>query len=876
MSEENHRDDPTWSYSPIEPGSLIGHYRVEKKLGAGGMGEVYLAEDTSLNRRVALKFLSTFQSGDESFRGRFLREARAVAALDHPNIVVVHEVSEYRERPYIVMQYLPGQSLRDVIRSRLLSPDETIAIALQICRALSTAHAANIIHRDIKPSNIIIDEENRARILDFGLAAFLSRQPKTRPGSLLGTVGYMSPEQARGETADHRSDIFSLGVVIYEMLTGKSPFKRDTEAATLHAIVEDIPEPAARFAAHVPDSLQRAIDRSLEKDPALRYQHVDDLEAELKRVQREMEPAFSGLYGRPAPARSSLRIVATVAVFGAAAAVLLAAMFPFQRRAVLRWIGLASPVVEKHLVVLPFANIGEAPANRAFCDGLIETMTTKLTQMEQFHGAFYVVPANEVRLNDIKTVSHARRAFGVTEAITGSVHQLGDSLRININLVNAKTDRQIASTDIGGAVADAARLLDSTVLKLAHVLEVQLNSEQKRALAGDGTTQPDAYQFYLQGRGYLRDYEKTDNVDSAIALFHHALGKDPGYASAYAGLGEAYRRKYNSLLEPELIDMAELNCRQAIRIDRGLVPAHITLGHILNSTGRYVEAAAEFQQTMVLDSMNHELYRGLAAAYEGLRELDNAETTYRKAIGVKANFWGGYIDLAFFYVRHGRYDDAVDLAHQVADGDPEGYQAWNNVGALYQNLDRCDDARRMYERSLAIEPNYGAYSNLGSLHQLRGDYTEAAGMYEKALRLDDRNYLVWGNLAATYYWTPNRRDSALTIYERAAEMAERQRQVNPRDLYWLSDLGEYYSKLGDRDRAQAIAEQIVSEVPDNIDLIIRAGVIFEELDDRDQALRWIGKALQRGYPVTHLEHIPELQSLKTDARFQEILREIGT
>ncbi len=275
MAADRFDDDKTRSFTPLTAGTQVSHYRIISKIGAGGMGEVFLAEDTKLNRKVALKFLPPHTCQDEDYRKRFTREAQAAAGLDHPNIAGIYEVGEYSGRPFYSMQVIQGQSLKDVIAGKDLPIDRILEIAIQVCEGLQAAHDKGIVHRDIKPSNILLDGHGRVRIVDFGLASIRGSEHLTKTGSTLGTIGYMSPEQVQGKEIDQRSDLFSLGVVLYELITKQNPFKRDSEAATLKAVCDDIPHPVARYRSDVPDGLQAVIDKALEKDAKTRYQHAD-------------------------------------------------------------------------------------------------------------------------------------------------------------------------------------------------------------------------------------------------------------------------------------------------------------------------------------------------------------------------------------------------------------------------------------------------------------------------------------------------------------------------------------------------------------------------------------------------------------------------
>jgi len=843
-------NDRTWDYTVLPAGTLISRYKIIEKIGSGGMGEVYLAEDSELKRKVALKFLPLQYASDESFKTRFKREAQAAAALSHPNIIHIYEVLEYQGRPFFAMELVEGRSLRDIIHSEELSLHQVLDVAAQVCEGLSEAHEAGVVHRDIKPSNILTDKKGRVLVVDFGLARIEGEDKLTKTGSTLGTIGYMAPEQVEGKEADQRSDIFSVGVVLYEMLTGRQPFRKDSNAASLRATTEKTPEPVARYKADVPEGVQQIVDKALEKNQETRYQHIDDLLADLKRVKRDMKPASP-----PPPQRRLypwLVGILAVVVIAALALLLMPDKVPAQ----------------KHLVVLPFINVGEVVSNQAFCDGLMETLTSKLSQLEQFQGALWVVPASEVRERGIASTRQARRAFGVTLAVTGSVQRIAEKVRMTLNLVDAQQERQLRSLVVEASLANPFALQDSTVIKLAGMLEVELQPEQQRLLMAGGTTVGGAYDFYLQGRGYLQRLERVENIDTAIGLFQQALDEDPRYALAYAGLGEAYWSKYKVSNEPQWVENAIENSQRAVELNDRLAPVHVTIGLIHKGTGRYEEAVQEFQLALKLDSVNHDAYRGLAGSYEALNKIGQAESTYQKVIILKPDYWAGYFDLGLFYVYQGRHEDALKQLHKVVKLEPEGFVAWNNLGALYYYLDQWGDARTAWERSLEIYPNYRAYSNLGAFHHREKCYADAARMYEKALLLDERDYQVWVNLASAYDQMPGEREKALAAYQRAIQMAEEKRKVNPRDPMVLSHLAECYATIGERSSALSLVQQALALAPDNIEIMVRAGLVYEQLGERDAALECIGKALKHGFPIAQIKSLPDLQQLLADPRFE--------
>ncbi len=866
-SGDHDANEQTQSYVMLAKGTAIGHYRIIEKIGAGGMGEVYLAEDTELKRRVALKFLPARYADDREARTRFTREAQAAAALGHPNIVHIYEVAEFQGRPFFAMELVEGRSLRDVIKKDNLQPSRALDLACQICEGLIEAHRVGVVHRDIKPANILIDNQGRARLVDFGLARIEGAEEITRTGSTMGTVGYMSPEQIKAEPVDHRSDIFSAGVVIYEMITGRQPFRRENTAATLLAIINDQPEPLVPSAADVSPRIQQIVDKALAKDRDKRYQNVEELLTDLKQAQHKT----------PAPAPSWFRrylSLATAVIVVACIALLL--FHDPSRDTLFKWLGLDAIPTKKHLAVLPLANIGEGPANQAFCDGLMETITSKLTQLEQYQGMLWVIPSSEVRQREVTSAGLARQIFGATLAVTGSVQRLGEQVRITLNLVDTKTTRQLRSMVIDDSLVNILALQDSLVIKLAEMLDIQLQPEKQRIITAGGTSSAMAYDLYLQGQGFLqRHWEEwgsgTQSIDTSIVLFQRAIDEDPEYAEPYAALGQAYWRKYEFVKEPRWSVLAQARGRHAIELNDKLPSTHVALGLVYKGTGQYEKAVQTFRRALDLNPANHEANQGLAASYEALNDFARAEDAYRHIITLRPDIWHGYRDLAFFYIYQGRNEEALRQLQALLTLQPEGVGVWNDIGGLYYYLGQRDEARRAWERSIEIKPNYAAYQNLGALYQLTKDYPAAAGTYEKALALDDRDYLVWINLASVYNLIPGNGQKASAAYRQAIDLAKKLRTVNPRDPMLLSHLADCYAMTGDSTRAMSAAKLALSHGPENIYVLTRIGIVCEVLGHRDQALDCLGRALARGFLAGDLESFPELDQLRADDRYEVIL-----
>ncbi len=586
----------------------------------------------------------------------------------------------------------------------------------------------------------------------------------------------------------------------------------------------------------------------------------------------ELREDLHRLMGGPSGGRSLVRrewyrrVRSPLAI--AAAVVILLALSPMLRNAVQKLFTRAPD--QKHIAVLPFENMG--PVNEAFSAGLVETLTSKLTQLERFHESLWVIPASEVRHWQVASPSEARRLFAVNLVFTGSIQQLGDSYRLTLNLIEVgnKTPRQLSSAVIDEPLTNVSALQDNTVIKAAGLLNLELGPETQRLLTEGGTVMAAANDYYLQGLGYLQRYQKVDNLDHAVSLFERAIKEDSLYALAYAGLGEAYWRKYRYSMDTRWVEPAVRNGERAVELNDLLAPVHVTAGVIYKGTGNDERAVEEFQYALALDPSSAEAHRGLASAYENLQRLAEAESTYQKAIELKPGYWGGHDELGMFYYSRGRYDDALAAMGRVVALTPDNSRGYNILGAIYYAEELWEKAREMWEQAVQIEPDYRVYTNLGILHYIEERYADAAATTEKALALNNTSYVTWANLANAYYWMPDKRGEAMENYRRAAELAEETRKINPRDPDLLSTLAGYYVVLEEGPKALSMLQEAFKIAPSNWWVLYNYGFAYEQLGDRGKALEWIEKALDAGYPMKEVERDPFLVDLRTDARFEEL------
>jgi serine/threonine protein kinase/Flp pilus assembly protein TadD len=869
----------------LRNGMRFGSYTIVGQLGAGSMGEVYEAYDSKLGRKLAIKVLPQALLDKPARLARFEREARVLASLNHPNICTIHDVGEEGGHKFIAMESLDGQTLKQLISSKPLPVEKVLDLGMEIADALDAAHAKGIVHRDIKPSNIFVTERGHAKILDFGLAKLAPVVSESDPsmditasdadqithgGGAVGTISYMSPEQVRGEEIDARSDLFSFGVVLYEMSTGVLPFRGETSGIITEAILNRTPVPPLRLNPDVPAKLEAVISKALEKDRKLRYQAAAEMRADFQRLKRDSDSSrvTTMKESEPKPATKSavLRWVA--------AAVLLVAlgtggwMFFSRKAHGRRATQLPS---EKQLAVLQFRAVDGDPQAASFTAGLSDTLTAKLTELTG-NGSLEVVPASEVQNHHVTTIEEASADFGVNLVLEGSLVKSGDLVRVNCNLVDARTRREIKADSITVASADPFAVQDRVVNSVIRMLELEVQPAERQNLAAHGTSVPAAYGLYLEGTGYLQNYDEPENVESAINVFQQALTLDPNYALAYAGLGSGYWKKYENSKGAQWVNKSREACEQAISLDVNLVSARVCLGTIDAGTGNYDQATEELERAVQAEPTNDAAYRGLAQAYERLGELAEAEKTYQRAVRLRPDYWAGYSWLGAFYFEQARYADAEKMFQKVVMLAPDSFRGYYNLGAIELGEGRYEDAVQELKRSIRIRPSSAAYSNLGTTYFYLRRYDQAVSAYAEAVKLDDKDYVVWWNLGDATYWTPSRRQEAPAAYHRAIALAQDALQVNPRDAYALSVVAICEAMLGEKTQALVALNRALGQTAADPELRFRAAIVYSQLDDRSLALASLEKAVSAGFARRVVRDSPSFDSLQTDPRFIRLVK----
>jgi len=859
--------DETHTIGPdmLGSGQVLGaRYQIVRMVGRGGMGEVYEAEDRELHCRIALKTLRAGLPSTGRSLDRFKREILLGRRIAHPNICRIFHLDratlgDKGEVLFLTMEFLAGETLSQRLkRNGPMDIGAAEPIVEDILAGLAACHRHGIVHRDFKSSNIMLvhepDEKPRAVITDFGLAHSIrlgnpENAALTVEGGVMGTPEYMAPEQWEGKAATEASDIYALGVVLCEMLTGRRPARG---AASL---------PADRL--RLGRAWETVILRCIQTDPSHRFGSADEVAAALELALVSTTRAT----GKAGHAANRIRRNWQLILTAALAVLTISLLWFFYHKT-------HSIPDLKHVAVLPFRYLGKNAADQVFCEGLAETLTSKLSQLERYQKSFWVVPASDSR--HVSEPHDAYRKLDATLVVSGSLERLPSKTVLLINVIDARTRRQLASRDIETPASDLSGLEDEAWQRVADMLDLQLRPEEIRLVDAGKAHAPGAYVSYAQGLGYLRR-DGLENINSAISRFQEAIGRDPSYALPYSGLGSAYALKYEITKDPQWLELARVNAKRAIALAPDLAQGHFTLGEIDFSTGQDDEAQHELTRALELDPDVIEAHYYLGRLHERQGRLAEAAVDFQSAVARRPGYWRGHSELATFYYHHGRLPEAEHESLEALRLQPDDANSLNNLGAIYMATGRFQEAIRVFEDQVRVDPNDGdVYSNLGTCFLLLQRYAEAVAPMEKAVALKPNSHDLWRNLGDAYQFAPGQKGKADGAYRRALELGRRQLAINPKDSETMASVALYDAHLNNRAEAIQLVERSMKMAPANNEIFFTAALVYEILGEHSASLQALRSAYEKGHPLDDIEREPELAALRKDPRYQTWVQRVKT
>jgi serine/threonine protein kinase len=821
-------------------GETISHYRILEKLGEGGMGVVYKAQDLKLDRVVALKFLPARITIDETERARFFQEARSAAVLNHPNICTVYGIHEEGEQPFIEMEFVDGKTVRslELVTAKV---ETSIGYAIQIGDALQEAHSKGIVHRDIKADNIMVNSKNQVKVMDFGLAKIKGSLKLTKTSSTVGTLGYMAPEQIQGGETDARADIFSFGAVLFEMLTGRLPFRGEHDAAMMYSILNEDPEPLLKYRVDASEDLQRIIDRALEKDPEDRFQSAVDMVSELRRLLKKtsritkampattVQPASPELPSTPTKALPKLS--KRTFYIGGSAAILLIGM-------VLSYLMFRGPSGgdNKSIAVLPFKNMNSDQDSEFLSDGMTEDI---INQISRIRGLRVMSRPAVMRYKQSdKTLKEIGRELNVATILTGSVRRVGDQLRISAALVDASNEQQIWGDIYEKTMTQVFEIQGDVARQIAAALKTNLSPDEARSVAKQQTGNIEAYTLYLKGREYYYRYHREDN-ENAIKLFKKALELDPNYALACAGLGDAYGQRTQRFGFP------------SVWIDSSI---------------------AEGQRSIALDPTLAEGYKALALGYQQLGKQSLALDNYRKSVELNPSYYPAVGNIGAAYQSSGRPDEALPWAKKAISINPASPVILGLLGSIYFDLGEDAKAQRYINQALDLQPDLVlAHQLMAAMEFLDGKIEESETRCSNLVKSvpEEPGPVVAAGLI--YFFA---RDYAV-----AQEYFEKELAMTAPESYSYNQLGYIYAKLGRERDSKKMLDLNIEETlkwlgrgDEGPDSRMSLAISYKLQGNRIEAYKWLRQSVDAGWTgLRLLDKDPLYDSFRNEPEFNQII-----
>lgn len=867
------------SWDDVAPGvsadvNFGPRYKVQRILGEGGMGAVYKAYDTELDREVALKLIRPGLAMDPNIALRFKQELLLASKISHKNILRIHDLGEAGGTKFISMAYVEGHDLYHLLGDAGKLPvDRALKIAKQLCAALEAAHSEGVVHRDFKPQNILLDRNDQVYVSDFGLAKSLeSDTGLSRTGEFLGTPRYMAPEQVEGRGIDHRVDIYALGLIMYEMLTGDVPFHADTTIQLMYKRVHETPESPKTLNPDLPEWLVRVVMKCLERDPDRRYQNAADV---LTDLQNSLAPVGS----KSSPIAFTVRRVeldipgAKLGLIIAIALVVLAAgslAVPGIRHRIFGNETAANATAPTmHLAVLPIKILGDESAIGYIGQGVTDDLTARLYQLKNLQIAS---PTAISKLQSGLSTEQTAKVLGVNLVVQGTLQAQEDRIVLVLTLDDAN-GKQLWTNRFSGVRQDILTLEDEIYNKVVAAVAVKTSAEEMARGSVHSTENYQAYDLYLKGKNaFQRGELDSSNVEKAIGFYEAALKQDPHFALAWADIADASLRMYRDKKDEKWSQKALNAAEQASTWGGDIPDVHFSVGGVYSATGKTAEAIAELQNALKLAPNSDEGYRRLGDAYRAAGRKEESIQAYEQATKVNPYYWINFNALGGALFRYGENEGAMAAYKKVTELAPGELAGWLGIAnSLYQES-KFDEAIAAYQKAIQVKPHYLAYSNLGAVYYYQKHYAEAAQAFEKAVELNPNQEMAVGNLADSYYWAGDKA-KANANYDRAIALALQSLKVDPRNAESMGSLAMYYASKGDIATAKSYIQRARAISPNIANLAYIDAVVNTRAGDLTHALASLREAFSKGYSVDQAKSDPELNVLAGQPEFQRLVQQ---
>ncbi len=863
---------PPVTANPDEPDSIprqLLHFRIERKVGEGGMGTVYKAWDLDLDRPVALKMIRRDFIADQDDRlQQLLAEAKAASALNHPNIVTIFGVFRQPDQQFIAMEWVEGQTLVELIPPAGLEPEPLLDYALGIAKGLASAHENHLIHRDVKPGNIMVGAGGTVKVLDFGLArpvatarAAPGNREQTRYGVIKGTPAYMSPEQARGETLDARSDVFSFGLLLHQMCTGVHPFADRPNEDILELLQRENPPPARTRRADLHPDLEALMLACLEREREARPAHMGVVVARL-RAMRLPDPSLPA-----SPPTPRLRRLAK-SPWAAGLLGLLAILLLFDR---LKILPSPQPALELHaLAVMPMDNLTGDPALDITCDGLAATVNMALARAADTREEVWIVPPGELRRLEKVDTETLHQRFGVGHAIATSLQYAGQGLHLRVSLIRTKTLEELRSTELEiGAEALFAHQ-EQLVQAVFDMLDWPLPNRVRRDLPASPVA--GAHQLYLKGLSYSYRGDRPGNFARAESALLKALSLDPEHVATLVALAETYRLMWTFEKTPGSIERGLDYGRKALALRDDLAVVHVALGYLLAEQGDYPASEQSFRAALSLQHSYGSALYGLGRTLGEAGRFAEAEQAFLRANTVNPYDWLGQSEFGYLYYNQGKMAEAERVFRHLVALAPGNLRSQSNLAVLLYSNGQIEEALDQVDRGLAIGPDEMLFTTKGNIEFFLGHYDLAAQAFRQAIAINSDFYVHYGNLGDTLRQL-GQLEQAVAAYAQAVALAEQNLAVKPGDGELNIMIVHYLARSGQLAQARQRLNRL--EPPVGSSLIYWHALAAELLGERTKALTLLQQALALNYPLAELSAEPDLKALRKDPRFLEIMAQSG-